>query len=79
MEQGAAGAKTMNPRPAAPNAKRHTPRWEFPEIRGTLGFPLKGYYKGTIRVPFKGLYKGLEFPEIRGTVFGGPYNKDPTI
>ena len=33
------------------------------------------YYKGS----FKGLYKGLEFPKIRGTLLGGPYNKDSTI
>ena len=26
----------------------------------------------------KGLYKGLEFPKIRGTLFGGPDNTDPT-
>ena len=37
---------------------------------GYLRVPLKGYYKGTIRVPLKGLYKGLEFPKIRGTLFG---------
>ena len=49
--------------------------WEFPKIRGILGFLLKGSYKGSI--------KGLgfrEFPKIRGVpYFGGPYNKDPTI
>ena len=27
----------------------------------------------------EGLYKGLEFPKKRGTVFWGPYSKDPTI
>ena len=29
------------------------------------------------RVPLKGYCKG--FPKIRGTLFWGPYNKDPTI
>ena len=40
------------------------------------------FLRVTIRVSkgsFKGLYKGLEFPTIRGTLFGGPYNKDPTV
>ena len=32
-------------------------------------------YKGSL----KGLYKGLEFPKIRGTLFWGPFNKDPSI
>ena len=27
--------------------------------------------------PFSG--SAREFPKIRGTLFGGPYNKDPTI
>ena len=40
------------------------------ENLGYLRVPLKGYYKGTMRVPLKGLYKGLEFPKIRGTLFG---------
>ena len=31
------------------------------------------------KASFKGLYKGLQFPKIRGTLFWGPYNKDPTI
>ena len=41
--------------------------------------------KRSIRVPFKGSYMGSigfrvwEFPKIRGTLFWGPYNKDPTI
>ena len=39
-------------------------------IKGYLRVPLKGYYKGTIRVPLKGYYEGLEFPKIRGTLFG---------
>ena len=25
------------------------------------------------------LYTNWEFPKIRGTLFWGPYNKDPTI
>ena len=37
--------------------------------------PLKGYDEGAIRVPLK----GLEFPKMRGTLFWGPYNKDPPI
>ena len=49
--------------------------WGFPNNSGYLKAPLKGYYKGS----FKGLYKGLGFPKIRGTLFWGPYNKDPTI
>ena len=32
-----------------------------------------------LRVPSKGYWKGLEFPEIRGTLFWGPYKKGPTI
>ena len=28
---------------------------------------------------FRGLYWGLEFPKIQGTLFWGPYNKDPTF
>ena len=51
-------------------------KWEFPKIGVHIRVPLRGYYKGTIRVP---LNKGLEFPEIRGTAFWGPYNKDATI
>ena len=33
----------------------------------------------TNEVPSKGYWKGLEFPEIRGTLFWGPYKKGPTI
>ena len=31
--------------------------------------------------PYLGSFKGAkwEFPKIRGTLFGGPYNKDPII
>ena len=36
---------------------------------GYLRVPLKGNKTGTIR----------EFPKIRGTLFWGPYHKDPTI
>ena len=32
-----------------------------------------------IRVPLKGSIRVLEFPQIRGTLFWGPYNKDHTI
>ena len=49
--------------------------WEFPEIRGTLLVPL---HKGLLD-SFKGLYEGLGFPEMQGTLFWGPYNKDPNI
>ena len=28
---------------------------------------------------FQGLYKGVEFPQIRGTLFWGPYNEDPIL
>ena len=43
--------------------------------------PFEGllYYKGTIGFPLKGSIKCLEFPKIRGILFWGPYNKDPTI
>ena len=37
---------------------------------GYLRVPLTGYYR---------LFKGLEFPKIGGTLFWGPYKKDPTI
>ena len=43
---------------------------------GTYKGSFKGYYKGAIRLP---LNKGLGFPEIRGTLFWGPYDKDPTM
>ena len=34
----------------------------------------RGYtWKGSIR------FRVWEFPKIRGTLFGGPYNKDPII
>ena len=59
--------------------------WEFPKIRGTLfGGPLKGTIRvililpGSIRVPLKGSM-GVKSSENRGALFGGPYNKDPTI
>ena len=31
-----------------------------------------------MRVPLEGSIS-LEFPKIRGTLFWGPYNKDPTV
>ena len=46
--------------------------WEQP-FEGLL------YYKGTIGFPLKGSIKCLEFPKIRGILFWGPYNKDPTM
>ena len=49
------------------------------ENEGYLRVPLKGYYKGTIRVTLKGSIRVLEFPKMRGTLFWGPCNKDPTI
>ena len=42
---------------------------------GYLRVPLKGYHKGSS----KGVHKGSGIPEVRGTLFLGPYNKDPTI
>ena len=64
------------------------------EVRSLLGGPrrhgnlrvLHGSFRESIRVPLKGIYKGSikglgfwEFPNIRGTLLRGPYNKDPTI
>ena len=51
--------------------------WEFPKIRGTF----KGIYKGSKKGSYKGSigFRVEEFPKIRGTLFWGPYNKDPTI
>ena len=43
--------------------------------KGSFKVLLKGYYKGS----FQGLYKGVEFPQIRGTLFWGPYNEDPIL
>ena len=34
---------------------------------------------GTRPIPSKSLKNRREFPIIRGTLFWGPYNKDPTI
>ena len=41
-----------------------SPEWEFPKIRGILGFQ-KGYYRGNHKGSFKGLFPGLEFPKIQ--------------
>ena len=49
--------------------------WEFRKIRGSFKGILKRSLKGSIR----GSIRGFRFPNIRGTLFGGPYNKDPTI
>ena len=48
-------------------------------MRGTFKGSFKGLLYGYYEGSFKGLYKGLEFPKIRGTVFWGPYLKDPII
>ena len=43
---------------------------EYPRI--PITFPLYFFY----RIPKNPIW---EFPKIRGTLFWGPYNKDPTI
>ena len=42
-----------------------------------LGARLRGLEEKSGSRTFPGLM--WEFPKIRGTLFGGPYNKDPTI
>ena len=63
-------------------------------FKGTLNAAFKASCKGfsQANTSFQGSYKGAlmahftvlrapirEYPKIRGTLFGGPYNKDPTI
>ena len=48
------GVRDLNPRFLKPETPRKY-MWEFPKIRGTLGF-----FRGILR----------EFPTIRGTLFG---------
>ena len=53
--------------------------WGFLKIRGTL---LKGFYRGYIGIMDKRMdttIQGLGFPKIKGTLYGGPYNKDYSI
>ena len=47
-----------------------------------VGFPFAAEPSGKRMPLFQGAAWELaiwEFPKIRGTLFGGPYNKDPTI
>ena len=43
-----------------------------------MGFKASYLRKGLRLLPQCGT-AGWEFPKIRGALFGGPYNKDPTI
>ena len=74
---GYGSAPSGNPDPK--NLQLPTSYMGVSENEGYLRVPLKGYYQGTIRVTLKGSIRVLEFPKIRGTLFWGPYSKDPTI
>ena len=42
-------------------------------------FGIFGFARGSGRLGADGPAERWEFPKIRGTVYWGPYNKDPTI
>ena len=59
---------SIHPKPEAILSKLHT--------HDALAVERFGGFR-KLGVPYLGVL--IMFPEIRGTLFGGPYNKDPTI